>query len=474
MHQQRIPRLTALFAVCIGIVSLFAGCGGDLSAGIQGSGRTGGVAAVGPITGFGSIFVDGVEYSTSGAQISVDDQTAVESQLRVGQVVTVKGTVNPDRITGMATSVSFASDLRGPVTQVNIDAQTFVVLGQTVRVTDATLFDDSFSTTSLSGISASTLVQVSGFLDSTGALIASRIEPANSSAGLQVRGAVQMLDTTAHTFRINTLTVDYSGIAPSGTLANGAFVIAQGASLNTAGALIATRVKVVTGLGASANDQGGIEGLITSFTSNASFAVNGQQVSTNASTLVTPQGSTLGLDVRVKVHGTFDAAGVLVADKVEVRSQSLSLVRGVVETVASSAGMLRVLGVNVTTDASTSFEDKSSQHVRLFRLADVSVGDYIEVRGIADTSGTLSAVTVERQKPDDRVYLQGVARNVSAPTFSVLGVTVTTDAQTQYPGSAGPDEPTQFFTNAANQIVRVRGMLVGNTVLADQAQIRQQ
>jgi hypothetical protein len=467
-------RLSALAAVCIGIVSLFAGCGGEMTAGIQGSGLTGGVAAVGPITGFGSIFVDGVEYSTGGAQISVDDQAATESQLRVGQIVTVKGTVNADGVTGIASTVSFASDLRGPVTQVDANAGTFVVLGQTVRVADTTLFDDSFTTQSLADISANTLVQVSGFLDSGGVLVASRVEPANANAGLQIRGAVQMLDTTAHTFRINTLTVDYSGIAPSGTLANGAFVIAQGSSLSTSGALIATRVKVVAGLGAGTNERGQLEGLVTSFTSNASFSVNGQPVTTSASTLLTPQGVVLGLDVRVKVHGTFDAAGVLVADKVEVRSQSLSLARGLVDAVSASGHTLRVLGVNVTTDAATSFEDKSSLHVRLFGLADVRTGDYIEVRGTADASGTLSAATIERQRPDNRVYLQGVARNVSAPTFSVLGVTVTTDAQTQYPGSGGPDHATQFFANAANQIVRVRGMLVGDTLVADQAQIRQQ
>jgi hypothetical protein len=110
--------------------------------------------------------------------------------------------------------------------------------------------------------------------------------------------------------------------------------------------------------------------------------------------------------------------------------------------------------------------------VRLFGLADVRVGDYVEVRGTADGSGALSAVTIERQKPDDRSYLQGVARNVSAPAFSVLGVTVTTDAQTQYMGPGGQDAGALFFANASGQIVRVRGTLVGNALLADQAQIR--
>lgn len=471
MHQHRSTRFTALFAACIAIVGLFAGCGGDLTAGIQGSGRAVGVSAVGPITGFGSIFVNGVEYSTGGAQISVDDQAATEFQLRVGQVVSVKGTVNADGITGTASAVSFASDLRGPVSQVDVDNGTLVILGQTVRVSDATLFDDGFSTPSLAGVAVNAFVQVSGFLDSMGVLVASRVEPASASAGLQVRGTVQMLDTNAQTFRINTLTVNYSGIAPSGALAEGALVTVTGTALDTAGALSATRVKVFSGLGAAANDRGQLEGLITSFTSNASFSVNGQRVSTSAATQITPQGAALGLDIRVKVHGAFDAAGVLAADKIEVRPQSLSLVRGLVETVSSSNHTLRVLGVNVTTDGATSFEDKSSQHVRLFGLADVRAGDYVEVRGNADGVGALAAFTVERQRPDDRSYLQGVARNVVAPSFSILGITVTTDAQTQFTGS-GAQDPAQFFANAPDQIVRVRGTLVGSTVVADQVQIR--
>ena len=474
MQQHRRSRFAALVALGLGVMSFFAGCGGDMTAGIQGSGFTGGIAAVGPITGFGSIFVDGVEYATGGAQISIDDQSATESQLRVGQVVTIKGTVNADGVTGTATTVSFANDLRGPITQIDVNAQTFLVLGQTVRVTDATLFDDSLVASVLADMPVNTPVEVSGFLDSAGVLIASRIEAANASGGLQVRGIVQALDTTARTFRINTLTVDYSGVSPSGTLSNGASVTVQGSTLSSASTLIATKVKVSGGLGAGANDRGQLEGVITSFTSNASFSVNGQAVTTDGTTLITPQGATLGLDVRVKVHGTFNASGVLAANKIEVRPQSLSLVRGTVDAVSATARTLTVLGVSISTSSTTSFEDKSSQQIRLFSLADVRVGDYVEVRGIGDAS-SLSAITLERQRPDARVYLQGVARNVAAPSFTILGVTVMTDAQTHFAGSSGgQDAAAQFFAAAANQIVRVRGTLVGNQLVADQAQIRQQ
>jgi len=50
--------------------------------------------------------------------------------------------------------------------------------------------------------------------------------------------------------------VDYSAITPSGSLANGAIVKVSGTMLNAAGALVAIRVDVLPGFGATANDEG--------------------------------------------------------------------------------------------------------------------------------------------------------------------------------------------------------------------------
>jgi len=85
----------AFQAILVGIALLLASCGGgQLTAGIEGSGAP--VTTVGSITGFGSIFVNGVEYATAGAQIGIDGQPGTEAQLSVGDVVTVVGTVNAD------------------------------------------------------------------------------------------------------------------------------------------------------------------------------------------------------------------------------------------------------------------------------------------------------------------------------------------------------------------------------------------
>jgi hypothetical protein len=475
MHQPTTLRLGRQLALALVMALGVVSCGGDLVAGIQGSGSplANGASAVGPVSGFGSIFLDGIEYSTSAAQIRIDDQAATESQLRVGQIVSLKGSVNADGVTGNATEVSFTADLRGPITQIDASGATFVVLKQTVRVSDATLFDDRLQPNDLSGLQVGAVVEVSGFADSTGAFVASRIDPAMGSSALQVGGMVQGLDTLAHTFQINALTVDYSSVAPTGTLANGVPVNVQGTSLSGAGVLIASRVRVLTVFAGAANDRGQLEGIVTKFTSAADFEVAGQRVITDANTELVARGATIALDVPVKVRGAFNAAGVLVASRVEIKPRSLSVVRGLVDSVSAAANTLTVLGVAVTVSAATEFEDKSSQHLRSFALADVRTGDYVEVRGTPGANAGLDATVLERDRPEDRSSLQGVVTALASPNFTILGRTITTDAQTHFLGLGGPSSaPDQFFATAQGQSVRVRGERVGSVLLAEEVQIR--
>jgi hypothetical protein len=99
-----------------------------------------------------------------------------------------------------------------------------------------------------------------------------------------------------------------------------------------------------------------------------------------------------------------------------------------------------VFGVTVTVNAVTTFEDKSSANLRTLRLADLRTGDFLEVRGFEDaTAGQLTAVTIERLNPDNRVQLQGTARNVSDPNLQVLGVNVMMVAGAEFRDTAHCD-----------------------------------
>jgi hypothetical protein len=454
---------------------LLASCNEIDVAGIQGSGSPtpAAAAAVGPITGFGSVFVNGVEYITANAQILIDRQPGTEAQLHAGQVVTIKGSVNDDGVTGTATEVSFDGDVQGPVAQIDLTNNTAVILGQTVRVTGSTLFDDSFQPGDLTSLqNGSLFVEVSGFSNGAGEIMASRVDLKSAGSNLQVKGAIQALNTTAHTFRINALTVDYSTSSTMPMLANGSVVEVQGTTLTSAGVLVATHVEVLPGLGATANERLDIDGIITSFTSTANFTLQGQSVTTDANTQFVLHGVSPGLGVEVDVQGTINASGTLVAKKVEAKAKSLSLVRGLVDSVTGNT--VSVLGVSITTSASTELNDKSSQHVKQFRLTDLRTGDYVEVHGTEGQPGTLSASTLERDNNENRSYLQGTAQNVGAANLTVLGVTVTTNAQTHFEGPGGTASGSvAFFSQAANHVVKVRGSFSGGVLTADQARIEQ-
>jgi hypothetical protein len=233
--------------------------------------------------------------------------------------------------------------------------------------------------------------------------------------------------------------------------------------------LTATDVRVIGTPSFTANGNGRLEGLITSFTSNADFAIGPQRITTDSTTVFDLGGATLGVDVPVRVRGTFNASGVLAASQVEVKAKNLSILRGPVDAVSASSATLTVLGVAITTSANTSFDDKSSQKVKLFSLADVRTGDYVEVRGVPGSGGGLVATLVERDKPEDGVFLQGLAANLANPNFTILGVQVMTNAQTKFNGPGGAE---QFFTDAVGQAVKVKGTFTGGVVVADQVQIK--
>src|SRR5882724_5961047 len=76
--------------------------------------------SIGPISLFGSVAVGGIEYTTSAASVTIDDFTAFEPQLEVGQLATLTGSVDASGTTGTATAVAVKSKLIGPVSAVDL------------------------------------------------------------------------------------------------------------------------------------------------------------------------------------------------------------------------------------------------------------------------------------------------------------------------------------------------------------------
>ncbi len=465
--------------------SLLHGCGG----GGGGSGtppvvpppvdaiiRTG--IAVGPIDTFGSVVVNGVRYDTATATFTSDGAAASESDLNVGDVVTVMGTIEDDGLTGTAETVATDDTVKGPIESIDLALSQIVVLGQTVLIRPETSFDDTLSPASIDGLSVSMIVEVSGQIDANGNVLATRIEPKPAGTQFEVHGTVSGHNATTFVFSLNNLVVDYSGATlndfPGNAIADGDFVEAKGVSLGAAGELIATIVDLEdNGLNGAADTHVEIEGFITRFVSATDFDVTGNPVTTNGSTtFVGGVAADLGLNIKVEVEGALDAGGLLVAEKVDIRRSKAVRGVAVADSVDAAAGSVVMLGITFTTDELTRFEDKSSADIRPLTIGDISAGDYLEIRGaeFPAGSGQILATIFEREDLDTRTELQGFVETVADPSLTILGVTIDTNGSTIFRDiDDNVISATDFFSQvAANSLVKASGSETGDTSILAQ------
>jgi hypothetical protein len=390
--------------------------------------------------------------------------------------VRIEGRLDQDGISGTATRVIFDDEVEGPVQSIDLANSRLVVLGRTVQVGTQTSFDDRISPRSLDGIAVGDRIEVSGRVATTGVVEATRLERKTAQSSVEVKGTIASLDTNARSFALDQLTVSYAsaqlnGFA-SGQPANGDRVEAFG-TVDGNGALVAARVeKESAGSAGNADEQADYEGLITSFMSATDFSVAGQRVTTTATTAYEGgTASSLALDVPVEVEGRFNASGVIVATRVQFRRDSDTEFSGRVDSVNAAGNSLVVFGVTIRVNSLTRFEDHSGADVQRFSLANVAVGDYVEVDVYNDGSGLL-ATKLERDDSQGEVQLEGVAQNVAAPSFTVGGVTVTTDGSTEFRDTNGVTiNAAAFFQAAPGRQVKARGTLAGNVVLATRAEL---
>lgn len=432
------------------------------------------VLATGAITGFGSVYVNGVHYETNGTAISRDGTPAAQSELRVGQIVHLRGHIDPRNGRAVANWIRQHNNLEGPITAVDAATQSFVVLAHTVKVTADTSFDDDID--SFEELTVGLQVEVNGLPDAGGNLIATRVEKRRAGeTQLEIVGKISALDTVAQTFKLDELVVNYAGallrdFTRTG-IADGQFVEVKGDALDVGGALVATSVELHDFLYLDRAYQREVEGLVTRFVSVTDFDVSGQPVTTNASTRF--QGgreADLGLNVKVEVEGYIDANGVLVAKKVHFKRHHGAGIAGLVEAATPDAtgngGTVIVMGVTITVDARTRIEDKTQARIGMFGVKDLAVGDYVEVRGEETAALRLSAARLERRPARSEVWVRGIARDLVAPNFTALGVMVTTSAGTEFEDSSA----SEFFATAAGRVVKVKGTLVGSQLAASEVE----
>lgn len=232
-------------------VALLSACGG-------GGGSTSTAAntvSQGTITGFGSVIVDGVRYSSVGANVIDDEGSSLSrDSLRIGMTVNVEGTSSDDLVSGEARTIEVRRLLQGPVSNLQTvsGTSTFTVLGQSVETTTSTLVAGNLANAAN--------VKVYGLLQqgTPDTIIASRIEAAPQTR-YEAYGRVSNL--VGSTFNIGTLAVTSGVTLPAG-LVNGSLVKVSCATLpgcsNGTSTLTADKIK----LRGARNDLNGQSGAV--------------------------------------------------------------------------------------------------------------------------------------------------------------------------------------------------------------------
>ena len=388
--------LSAAFAAAV-LVACGGGGGDSTATPTGGTATPSSVYAAGPITGFGSIIINGVRFDDSAATISDDDgSTMTEAQVHLGMQAEVEGESGSDDAHGTAHAIHIHSALIGPVTAVDTTAGTLTVLGQTVTVNAQTAFDTALAS-GLAGVAVGAVVQVHGQFDSASqSYLATRVELDAAATHYKIRGTITTLDATAKTLAIGPTLVDFSTTANVPTdLAVGKLVAIRLATTPVNGVWTATAIADGQRL-AHDHDVAHLRGVISAFTSTTQFSVDGNPVdATNATFPDGQSGIVLGASVEVEgalVNGVVIAKVVGVEDEHEHDGSRVEL-HGTISALDTTAQTFVVRGVTVSYAGAVDFHHGSAA-----ALAD---GLFVEVHGGFSADGTVVDATRIDLKPAD-------------------------------------------------------------------------
>lgn len=404
MNHWRIP-------AAIAATVLLSACGGGGSDG--GSVSPSAASVSGVVSGApGALTVGGAAMTISGP-VTVNGKTGAISDVQPGDVIVARTASQTAGQTAYTVSnVDVRIEVESSISAIDLAGSTLVVAGQTIVVDALTRLyndnsDDSYSTLTLADFAVGNYVEVSGARQESGTILATRVERKRLRAGqpgytgIELYGDIAALDSTARSFTIGSLVIDYAAASVEGTLANGTRVEVNG-TLN-AGVLVASRVEVKRNEG-NRGSEVEIEGPVADLDTTArSFTALGFRVSYAGARIE----GMLAEGARVEVEGRFDATdpNLVIAREVEVKQRrggsgrADGEIKGALTAVDALAGTLDVGGNGYFIDSATVFDRDD----RDAALADLRVGDYVEVKFLSSRveAGRIYATKVEFEDEDE-------------------------------------------------------------------------
>ena len=455
-------------SIGIALLLAMAGCGGSGGSDAPATPNTPSATnqtTVGQITGFGSIYVNGIEFETFGAMYEVDDAMASDDDaLAVGMVVKVEGSVNADGLTGTAMKVSYDDDIEGVVEQLapgaDAGTKTFVVMGVTVVAdSNRTNFESDDPNFSFETIADMDVVEVSGDYGTDGSLYATYIEEQGADDNeYEAKGLVSEYITGGDTFVLilrngSTLNVMLAPNAqiPSVGIDNDQFVEVEGTIDDPV-----ADPKTLTAFKVELEDEDRLDdddneievkGMLNYDMTADTWSVKGIELAFGDGTEYKPASladmiadqSAAGMTVEVEGEKVGD---VLQVEEIELEEDELEF-KGDVEIKAVDGTLTLSFGaaegtVSVIVNGETMYRDDDA--VESFNYDSINVGDKVDIEARWGDGGTIYASTLHLE--DDLGYeIEGPVDAVSDVSLTVLGVKFALDANTMFEGGMpAPDD----------------------------------
>lgn len=377
----------------------------------------------GPISGLGSVVVNGLRFSVVGANLTDDDsKTLTSADLQIGMQVKVSGSSDQQQLTGVANSVELTHGTRGPVTAINAAANELTVMGQRAVVNASTAYR---GTTGLVGIASGDTIEVHGLRQADGSVTASLIEK-KTMAVYGVRGVVLTLNQNTKSFNVGTLLVDYSAAAVTGTLANGASVKVRSSSQPVNGRLTATSVEVTnTNQSYVSNTTLKLKGVINTTPAAGQITIDGTPADISSAVVSGGNG------VALKAGDVVEARGIWDGSKFKVTQIEFDGYR------ESQAGFKNELYGNIS--------------------AYTSLSNFV-VNGVTVDASAITGLTASLLKTSSYVEVKGAMQGT---TLKASKVEIRNAAGTTTGNASTPDEIVTTKTSASDnndqQIVVVSG-----------------
>ena len=420
------------------------------------------VTSSGAISAFGSVYVNGVRFTTQDSYIISNGSISDEAALKVGmKVIVAAQQFSNDE--SKALEVTYLPDAIGIIDAVDLGTNSLTILGQTYQVTEASKLNNVI----FSELTVGTFVELSAFENEYGNFVVSYLKAKEQQAEHQLTATISNINKVNKTFTIGKLLVNYVNADITGLLNAGSLVLIKSKFSAIDNEFVADEV-TAQGLILFVDGTLAIAGIVADIDKEAETTIitlgGRKYVLTDNSNFTQGNVDDLQIGSQISLVATVieqeSAAVIYPINTIRIELANEISLEGIVETITSNS--FTIFGQEFTVDDYTQYEDDSEQDLRNFNFSDIAIGDRLALDAY-EVNGLLISRKIEREETgaieQDSYEVEGIVDSIDTnhTSFSVKGITVLTDERTEFEDAQGEnvDQATFFTSLALNDAVEV-------------------